>query len=200
MNDPASDQLFSALFARARAGDAEALSELVRTYESEVRIVAHVLLGPALRPHLDSLDLVQSVHRSLMAGLRHEKFDISTPENLVALALTIVRRKVAKKWRQVQRQERLTRGPAGDDDLFTTLASLTSREGDPAGAAEVNDALRRVCNDLTPADRRLMELRLAGYTTAEAARELGTDPDVLRAHLSRLRQHLRTAGILSEWM
>src|SRR5262249_37483580 len=158
------------------------------TYESEVRIVAHVLLGPALRPHLDSLDLVQSVHRSLMAGLRQEKFDISTPENLVGLALTMVRRKVPPKWRQVQPQGLLTRGPARDDDLFTTLASLTRREGDPAGAAEVNDALRRVCNDLTPADRRLMELRLAGYTTAEAAREFGTDPDVLRAHLSRLRK------------
>src|SRR5262245_14022118 len=171
MNLQATDQHFSALLIEARAGDARALSELVQTYESEVRIVAHVLLGPALRPHLDSLDLVQSVHRSLMAGLRQEKFDISTPENLIALALTMVRRKVARKWRQVQRQERLRRGPAGDDDLFTTLASLTSREGDPAGAAEVNDALQRVCHNLTASDRRLMELRLAGYTTAEAARE-----------------------------
>jgi RNA polymerase sigma-70 factor (ECF subfamily) len=200
MNAPATDQQFSALLTRARTGDTEALGVLVRTYESEVRIVARVLLGPALRPHLDSLDLIQSVHRSLMAGLRQEKFDISTPENLVALALTMVRRKVARKWRQVQRQERLSRGPAGADELVATLTNLTSREGDPAGAAEINDALRRVCNDLTPADRQLMELRLAGCTTAEAARELGADPDVLRAHLSRLRQHLRTAGILSEWI
>src|SRR5688572_13426990 len=82
---------FPELLARARAGDAEALTELVRTYESEVRVYARVLLGPALRPHLDSLDVVQSVHRSLMFGLRQGKFDLSTPQNLIAFALTMVR-------------------------------------------------------------------------------------------------------------
>jgi RNA polymerase sigma-70 factor (ECF subfamily) len=152
MNASATDQHFSALLARARTGDAEALGELVRTYESEVRIVARVLLGPALRPHLDSLDLIQSVHRSLMAGLRQEKFDISTPENLVALALTMVRRKVARKWRQVQRQQRLSTGPGGADDLVNMLAGLSSREVDPANAAEINDAVQRLCADLSEPD------------------------------------------------
>jgi len=200
MNAPATDQQFSALLTRARTGDTEALGELVRTYESEVRIVARVLLGPALRPHLDSLDLIQSVHRSLMAGLRQEKFDISTPENLVALALTMVRRKVARKWRQVQRQVRLSSGPGGADNLVNTLAGLASREVDPANAAEINDAVHRLCADLSEPDRCLMQMRLNGYSTAQAARELGADADIVRVQLSRLRQRLRRAGILSEWL
>ena len=63
------------------------------------RIVAHFLLSRDLRPYLDSLDLVQSVHKSLLLGLRSDKFDISNPEKLVALALTMVRRKAARHWR-----------------------------------------------------------------------------------------------------
>jgi len=193
-------QNFHSLIARARAGDRDALTSLVNTYESEVRIVARVLLGPALRPHVDSLDLVQSVHRSLMLGLRQDRFDISTPDNLIALALTMVRRKAARKWRKTRRQQRLSHGPESKEDLAGLLESLTSGEADPASAAEMNDAIRRLCQDLNAADRRLMELRLTGYSTAEAARELGADADVLRAHLSRLRQRLRAAGILSEWL
>ncbi len=200
MIPPETVQTFPGLVARARAGDTEALTTLVHTYESEVRIVARVLLGPALRPHLDSLDLVQSVHRSLMLGLRQDRFDISTPENLVALALTMVRRKAARKWRTARRQQRLSHGPDPSEDLTRTLESLTSGEIDPASAVALNDAIQQLCRNLTDADRRLMELRLSGYSTAEAARELGADPDVLRAHLSRLRQRLRSAGILNEWL
>src|SRR3954453_8424579 len=101
---------FAVLLSRARRGDAVAVSELCRQYEPRLRVVARVLLGPALRPVLDSMDLVQSVHRSLIVGMREEKFNISTPENLIALALTLLRRKVARQWRRMQRQRRLGSG------------------------------------------------------------------------------------------
>src|SRR5262245_56113014 len=65
---------FADLLGRARQGDKDALTELTRRYEPEVRIVARVLLGPALQPHLDSLDLVQSVHRTLMLGIREDRY------------------------------------------------------------------------------------------------------------------------------
>ena len=200
MIHPQTTQSFADLLAKARRGDAEAMSELVHTYEREVRIVARVLLGPALRPHLDSLDLVQSVHRSLMRGLRQDRFDISTPENLVALALTMVRRKAARKWRHARRQQRISHGPSPNEELAHMLETLTSHETDPVRGAELNDAIQHLCRSLSEPDRRLMERRLSGHSTAEAARELGADADVLRAHLSRLRQRLRDAGILSEWL
>src|SRR5258708_34778369 len=102
-----SNDTFAELLQRARAGDQSALAEVARRYEPEVRIVAHFLLGRGLRPHLDSLDLVQSVHKSLLRGLRNDKFDIASPEKLVALALTMVRRKAARYWRRCKRQQHL---------------------------------------------------------------------------------------------
>src|SRR5213076_2468656 len=94
---------FLDLLERGRQGDQEALSLLVQHYEREVRLVARVLLGPALRPYLDSVDLVQSVHRSLMVALRANKFELNSPENLVALAVTMIRRMAARHWRHLRR-------------------------------------------------------------------------------------------------
>src|SRR5688572_12807585 len=99
---------FAALLGRARQGDEAALAELAAKYEPEVRIDARVQLGQALRPYLDSMDLVQSVHRSLLVGLRQNKFEFASPENLIGLALTMVRRKVARHWRKLRRQHRLS--------------------------------------------------------------------------------------------
>src|SRR5438045_2810125 len=98
---------FADLLTRARAGDQGALDQLARLYQPDVRIVAHFLIGRPLRPYLDSVDLVQSVHKSLLKGLKSDKFDISSPEKLVALASTIARRKAARNWRHLQRQKRL---------------------------------------------------------------------------------------------
>jgi RNA polymerase sigma-70 factor (ECF subfamily) len=188
--------LFRELIDRARAGDQEAMADLVRRYEPEVRMVARLRLGSALRPHLDSIDLVQSVHHSLMIGLRQNRFEISTPQQLIALALTIVRRKAARAWQRLKRQQRLS--DAGGGGLAGTLLDLASPEQDPARAAQHRDAVEEVCRHLDSAERQLLQLHLEGYRTVEIAERLGLNADVLRVKLSRLRQRLRAQGVLAE--
>jgi RNA polymerase sigma-70 factor (ECF subfamily) len=196
METAASD--FATLLAKARQGDEAAAAELVRQYEAEVRIVARVLLGPALRPYLDSLDVVQSVHRSLLLGLRGGKVDVPSPERLVALSITMVRRKIARQWRRHQRQRRLERLAPDAQELVTRLAELARPADDPARQAALRDTLRLACESMEPADRELLTLRMAGHSTAEAARQLGLDPDVVRVRQSRLRKRLALAGVLEE--
>lgn len=191
---------FEHLLARARAGDQAALEQLARQYEPKLRIVARVLLGPALRPYLDSMDLVQSVHRSLLAGLQDEKFDFSAPDNLLALALTMVRRKAARQWRHLQRQKRLEGRADEPGDLAGLLASLGSTAPGPEKTAQFNDQLRRLCDHLDQAERRILEMRLQGHTTAEIAEELGISHVALRVRLTRLRQRLHAVGALDDWL
>src|SRR5438876_1134986 len=119
---------FRTLLQRAKEGEPEALAQLTQRYEPQVRIVARVLLGPALRPFLDSIDLVQSVHRAFLLGLRQDQFSLSNPEKLVKLALTLVRRKVAHHWRRVRRQRRLEHGAVETNDLASLFTSLSSAE------------------------------------------------------------------------
>ena len=198
MTEAAAD--FRGLLQLAQGGDQQALSRLCEHYEPKIRIVARVLLGPALRPHFDSLDLVQSVHHSLMVGLREEKFDISTPEKLMALATTMVRRKVARKWRHVQRQRRLDAGPSQSSSIQDVLVSLSSPEEDPAQGAQLRDQIDHLCAHLDETERRILELRSEGFTTEEVAGQLGLSGVALRVRLTRLRQRLRDTGVLDEWL
>jgi RNA polymerase sigma factor (sigma-70 family) len=194
------DEDFAGLLQRARQGDEQALRALAEQYEKEVRIVARVQLGPALRPYLDSVDLVQSVHKSLLMGIRQNRFDISSPDKLIALALTIVRRKVARQWRRLRRQQRISYGAGEGSTLPDLLASLSATEADPVRAAQLRDALQQLWENVNDTEKRVLELRLQGYSTVEAARQLNLDADVLRVRLSRLRQRLRAGGVLTEWL
>jgi RNA polymerase sigma-70 factor (ECF subfamily) len=196
---PSPDDL-SALLARVRLGDEEALTELVRCYEAEVRLTARVLLGRAMRASLDSVDLVQSVHRTLVEGLRQNKLAFSNPQQLLGLAVTLVRRKIAHHWRRLQRQHPLDAEALETGNLDQAVTFPTSGEPDPARQAEYNDAVEHLCNKLEDQDRRVVQLRLQGYSTAEVARRLGLDADVLRVRLSRLRRRLREEKVLHEWL
>ena len=123
---------FAELLHRAAQGESTAQELICQKYERQVRIVARVLLGPQLRPHLDTTDVLQSVHRSLLVGLREQKFDISSPDKLVALACTMVRRKVARKWRSTLAvafdanfQSKMGGDLDGSTSISTTSASRT---------------------------------------------------------------------------
>jgi RNA polymerase sigma factor (sigma-70 family) len=180
-------------------GEAE-WGDLLRRYERHIRLVARVKLGSALRRYLDSVDLAQSVHLALVKGLREEKFDPSDPERVVGLAVRMVRRKVARHLRRLYRRERLTNLLAQSRAVAPDAESAVASEADPAAVAEFNEALDRILETLDEPDRRLIELRLEGCTTAEAAREMGVDADVLRVRLGRLRQRVRVRHALVDWL
>lgn len=193
------DEQFDDLLARARLGDSAAMSELAKKYEPEVLAVARVRLGPALRPYLDTFDLVQSVHRSLIVGLRNNRLAFSGPEQLVALAVTIVRRKAARQWQRAQRQVRISSG-TDSTPLPDLLVRLTAHDSDPAREVETRDAIARVLGSLDGVDRDLLDLSIHGYRTVEIAEMLGQNADVLRVRLSRLRAKLRSCGIADSWV
>lgn len=193
---------FAGLLDRAARGDVVAQEELVRQYEPKVRIVARVLLGPALRPYLESMDLAQSVHKSIIIGLRDNKFEISGPDQLIGLALTVLRRKAAKHWRHLQRQQRLSGAGSlrSTDGLSNVLTALSSGGTDPAADAQFRDQLENLCEQLDDSERRVIDLRLEGYTLAEIAEMIGVTSVALRVRMTRLRQRLQAAGVITDWL
>ena len=187
-------------FRRLQGADDEALAALLREYEPEIRRAASMRLGPLLRPHLDSLDLVQSVFITLLKGLRNDKFHIAGPAELVALSAEIIRRKVAQVWKRMKRRTELNGQLTGTHEDAEHVVVGRPDSLDPAVEAEVRDGLARMLDEVDDADRRLLELRLQGFTTAEAARKLDADPDILRVRLSRLRRRRTERGLLSDWL
>jgi len=185
---------------RLHAADEHALAALVREYEVEIRRAATVRLGPLLRPHLDSVDLVQSVYITLLKGLQAKKFHIDGPNELVALSAEIIRRKVAQVWKRIKRRNELNTKLTGTREDEEHVVVNRMGELDPTTEAELRDGVERIMRECDEADRKLLQLRLEGFSTAEAARALEADPDVLRVRLSRLRKKLTERGLMAEWL
>jgi RNA polymerase sigma-70 factor (ECF subfamily) len=189
------DKEFTELIARVRQGDEAAAAELVAQYEGIIRRRARRLLGPALRVYLDSVDIAQSVNRTLLIGLRRASFAVSTPEELTRLALTLVRRKVARYWRKRKREAECRQscdGRSSGEGRTVEQAGSMQPTTDPL---QLEELAGQVLERLAGVDRQLVELRLQGYTTAEAARTLGVSPAFLRSRLSRLRKRLWEEGL-----
>ncbi|MCA9194478.1 MAG: sigma-70 family RNA polymerase sigma factor [Planctomycetales bacterium] len=200
-NDPLTENEFSEILGRAALGDSEAQVVICQQYERQVRIVARILLGPQLRLHLDSMDLLQSVHRSLLIGIRSEKFSIESSDKLVALACTIVRRKVARKWRTLRRQLKHQSSPSGNVVYLTNmLSAISNPHTGPVEIAQFNDQLERLCESLHEIERKMLEMRLEGYTSGEVAERLGIHPVAIRVRWTRLRKRLQESGIFSDWL
>jgi RNA polymerase sigma-70 factor (ECF subfamily) len=110
------------------------------------------------------------------------------------MARAILRGKVARVWRRLERRRRL------ETHLSANLRSRTDLSDLDAAARELaaEDHFEHLCTMMTETEKRLIELRLLGYSTAEAAREMGRDPESLRMTLARLRKKLRESGILSD--
>jgi RNA polymerase sigma factor (sigma-70 family) len=197
---PESPGDFATLLTQARGGDRSALESLVREYEPKLRLVARVLLGPALRPYLDSMDLVQSVHRSLLMGLRKQQFTFEKPGDVLALAVKLCRRKAARQWRRLQRQRRLSGDGDATADVVELLASLCQPHDGPASTVQSRDQIARLYDSLNDDERRLLELRIEGYEPTEIAEELRLSAVAFRVRLTRLRQRLRSAGVFDDWL
>lgn len=195
-----SEDEFSELLQRATIGDKEAQEAICRKYETQVRIVARVLLGPQLRTHLDSMDLMQSVHHCLLMGIKNERFDIGSPQKLIALACTLARRKVARKWRLHRRQ--VQHGPpTGESSYISSLLnSIANPHAGPAEMAQFNDQLILLCERMNPIERKMLQMRLDGYTNGEVAKILGIHSAAIRVRWTRLKQRLEREGVFADWL
>jgi len=187
---PADKVSFADLVNRAGRGDEEALTRLLEYCEPKFRIIARVSLGPLLRPQLDTLDLVQSMKRMLIPGLRAGLYELDSPDQLVALAATIIRRKVALYWRRQKKQAVLRLAEQALGSAEDSLVEHRIQDW------ENEEFLTRLLETLSEDERQLFRMQLEGLTIVEIARHLGCRPGPLRARLSRLRKKLRTlAGI-----
>jgi RNA polymerase sigma-70 factor (ECF subfamily) len=175
---------FAAVLQRARQGDCAAMTRLVEEYEPQIHRVARRRLGSTLRAAFDSMDLVQSVHRSLLLCLRANKYTFAGPQDLVALAVTMVKRKAARKCARLQLEQ----------DCLRLREQLLARAR-PERAAALAGELQELLEGLNDADRQLLALYLKGHSSVEAARILGLEADSLRVRRSRLFRKLRSSSL-----
>jgi RNA polymerase sigma factor (sigma-70 family) len=192
VSQPANDD-FLELLARVRGGDEAAARELVERYERIVLRSVRTRLGRSMRSAMDSMDVMQSVHRSLLIGLRNERFQMTSPQQLISLAVVMVQRKVARHWRKLKRFS-ATAADAVASAPLDTFSSIPSPESAPAELAAADDLLDRFLSKLGDFDRRLVQLKLEGHNSVDTATILNCQPAFVRMRWSRLRQILKDSG------
>ena len=111
----------------------------------------------------------------LVRGLRSGKYLVSNAAQLAALALAVLRHSWPTSGGALRLEPEQGEGGARGG------SPAKCAEADPATAAEVADSLARLLAGLDPADRRLIELRVQGFSMAEIAAASGCDPHALRA-------------------
>src|SRR5882672_7102445 len=99
------ESVFADLLKRVRGGDSDAASELVRIYESAIRVAVRTRLSdPELRRQFDSMDVCQSVLASFFLRAAAGQYDLHDPEQLVALLTQMARNKLAMHARSQYQQ------------------------------------------------------------------------------------------------
>jgi len=188
---------FRDLWDRVRTGDVQAAAELVRKFEPLIRHEVRIrMTDPRLARAYDASDICQSVLASFFARAACGQFDLSGPDDLVCLLLTMARNKVASKARRLRARPADHRIDEGVDvqDLVSGPAS-----DDPGSIALRRDLVEQVRGRLDPEERRIAELRGEGTTWDEVAAALGGTSEGRRKQLARgLGRATRALGLDDE--
>jgi RNA polymerase sigma factor (sigma-70 family) len=194
---PLPDDAFLELLARVRGGDDSAAAELVQRYERIVLRSVRSRLGKSMRSAMDSMDVMQSVHRSLLTGVKSQRLQLASPQQLIGLAVVMVQRKVARYWRKLKQLPTIGSGADGKS-VVTALEAIASDESAPSEMAAASDLLEQLLAQLGDVDRQLVRLKLDGHSSVEAGQIMGCEPAFIRMRWSRLRQMLRKRGHFDE--
>lgn len=192
---------FRELVRRATCGDEAAAEKLVVRYGSHIRRLIERIIDPVLRAKFAPSDIVQAMWASFfVGGLQSE--GVQTPEQLLALLTTIARHKLcdlADRYRSQMRDVRRERAfdlvafPREDAPVDATSSSLFTRGG-PSQAAIAGELWDSWTRDMNPQQRRILEMRLQGYSVIEIGQALGLNHRHLHRVLKHLLQRLEHAG------
>lgn len=172
------------LLRSAKAGSSEAMSALLERCAGKLLALIRLRLGPSLRAHLESQDVLQA---SLMKAFqRIDQFEQSDANSLIAWLARIAENEIRDQADYHRRQRRdaarVVTVEGGLDGLANQVRSLLS--GVVLG--EAMEQLERALETLDEQYREIIVLRkLEELSFKEIAKRLGKSPDACRMLLAR---------------
>jgi RNA polymerase sigma-70 factor (ECF subfamily) len=177
------DDQFEGLLYRVRRGQSDAAFELVRRYESAIRIAVRTHLSdPALRQQFDSVDICQSVLASFFVRAAAGQYDLHEPGQLVALLTRMAHNKLAMQVRSQRQQRRDVRRVSS---ISTTQAMPADKTPGPEQQAVHRDLLSRAYGLMNPEVRQIADCRAGGTEWDEIAARLGGTAEARRKQFRR---------------
>ncbi len=177
----------SSLLRGVQSGHEDAAKTLFDRYIERLQALANRQLAKEVSGRVDSEDVTQSIFRTLFRRLQDGQYSVPEGDSIWRLLVTIALNKIrsvgahhrAAK-RDIRRSseldgDELTQFAADDDELTVRLLRLTIEE---------------LLDDLTESQRKIIELRLEGYTVAEIAGQTGRSKRTVERTLQGFRGRL----------
>ncbi|WP_182865801.1 ECF-type sigma factor [Rhodopirellula sp. JC639] len=189
---------FAAALERVRDGDDEAIGELWDGYFQRLVRLAAKRLPANLKRAGDEEDIALSAFHSFIAGIRRDQFpDLSGPDNLWGLLITLTGRKVNAHLRFQTRQKR-GGGAVRGESVFMHSDDTRKSPGiggvsDEAMTADLNVELEEACNTLLDQLpdaqlRQIAVMRMDGFLVDEIADRLGISKRATERRLQLIRR------------
>lgn len=179
------------LVARWRGGDEQAANELFHRYAGRLLALAQSRLSAQLAGRVNAEDVVQSAYRSFFVHARAGRYVFERNGDLWRLLVAITLHKVRgqiEHHKAGKRDVRLERGDGGA--WFGLPPDALAQDPSPAEAAALADELEQVMRRLEPAQRKMFELRLQGYSLEEIAGQCECSIRTVKRGLSTIRERL----------
>lgn len=174
---------FEELVRRVRQGDEQAAAELVRGYETPIRVLVRSrLTDPSLKRQFDSVDVCQSVLASFFVRMAAGQYDLDSPQELIGLLVKMARNKLSSRARFHQQECRDAHRQGELDDHAHAVAGAEPGPDRVAAGRELLELLRA---NLPAEERRMAELRGQGMGWVEIAQALGGTPNARRMQFKR---------------
>lgn len=183
------------LILRSRAGDTDALEELLEIYRPLVmsRASSYRVKG------LDIDDFAQEAMIGLYQAI--STYDPARGTPFAALAETTVENRLIDRWRKAKRdkdkaiQEALSLETPVTDDREVTLGQTLEADSDPEDLVLAAERFRQVMDffeaELSAYEQQVAKARMRGQSYKEIATELGRREKSIDAALQRVRRKLR---------
>ncbi len=172
--------LFQELLAKARQGDCEAILRLFQAYEKHLQRAIRLQLAHTdgnVRTKFASSDIAQSVFRRFFVEFMSGNYQtgLESPDEVLTLLRAIARNRVKTlgKTKCIIKQ---------NNDL-SRLAQAAADTDTPSQVAIVQEIWRTIKDRLTPAEVRIVEMRLAKHSWDEIGCELNTTGEAARKRI-----------------
>ena len=178
-----------------RAGDQDAARKLVDQYLDRLVAVARRRISQRLASRVDPEDVVQSVFRTFFLRAKDGQFKIKDQDDLCKLLMRITVHKVLKQveYHTAGKRDANLETEQGNRTL-ERMHELLARDPTPEAQVEFLDQLEKLLAELSPKERKILEMRMNGHSEREIAAELKVTDRTIRRLFERMRGQAEHVG------
>src|SRR4051794_16170993 len=151
------------LIERVKAGDADAIRDLIHRFEGDVRTIVRVRLPQSLRSQFDSLDFVQAVWQSVLTKEGQDLGRFTNAQHFRGFLAGVARNKVFEEHRRRTRTRKYSL--KREEPLYVRRGEreiprdVPSHGPSPSQDAQARDRFSQLVAGRSPKEAEVVELR-----------------------------------------